>query len=372
MANNIWFLPKKPDVTRILFHAANHIGLGHINRSIAVAQWLLKGIPNLQVLFLIEGGEDLINPTGFPWIFIYSQKTEIEQTQQITQTALSVFRPDLMIHDTVLRPAVYNSVSQAGVKQVLVGRVGDILRDHFQHRLSILNGIDLLLLPHQKEDVAPADQAMIAQYRGKAVYTGPLVRRKDRLSETTLRQQLGLKSADKVILLTLGGGGYDLAVELLANLLAAKGQILASYPQTKLIVISGPHFNGELPQADEFVCYASRFEPFFSDYLNIASVVVCLAGYNTVNEVAASGIPAICVPTAQADDQVGKGGMGEYAQRFPHIALGSVDIKELTDLVIDAMGRQRDFSTVEAFVRQAEAAAQSLIHEIKCLLDEWA
>jgi hypothetical protein len=68
MKSNIWFLPEKPSAKRILMHAINHVGLGHLSRSIAMAQRLQAGIPDVQILLLIEGGEYLIEPTGLPWI----------------------------------------------------------------------------------------------------------------------------------------------------------------------------------------------------------------------------------------------------------------------------------------------------------------
>src|SRR5258708_40116559 len=99
MNNNLWFLPKGPNTIRILIHAINHVGLGHINRSIAVAQWLKAAIPDVQVLFLVEGGEHFIEPSGFPWILIPNQSSENEHCEQITRTVLDVFRPTLSIHE---------------------------------------------------------------------------------------------------------------------------------------------------------------------------------------------------------------------------------------------------------------------------------
>ena len=65
----------------------------------------------------------------------------------------------------------------------------------------------------------------------------------------------------------------------MANMLATKASILASYPETKLVIVTGPYFSGELPQLDEFLCYASYFEPFLTDYLNVASAIVCMADW---------------------------------------------------------------------------------------------
>lgn len=368
MNSRIWFLPKRPGTKRILFHAINHIGLGHMNRSIALAQWLKAGIVDLELLFLIEGGEDFIEPTGFPWIIVPGQPTESEHCEQITRKVVEVFQPDLSIHETLLREQIHRPMRSAGVKQVVMGNMGDLLRTQLREELPMMNEVDLFLVLQQREEVLPADQELIARYAGRIVYAGPLVRLKALVSSDDLRYKLHLTNEHKVILVTLGGGGWDMDRILLANLLAAKAQILASYPQARLVIITGPHFTDALPQVDEFVCYVSLFEPFITDYMNIASAIICVAGYSTVNEVAASGIPAICVPAPDAEDQVGAGGMGEYAQGFPNIVLSSTDTGELARKVIDALGRERDFSVTKEFWCRAGAASQSMVSEIKRLL----
>lgn len=355
----------------MLFHAINHSGLGHLNRSIAVAQWLQAGIPDLQVLFLIEGGEDFITPTGLPWIMIpgHNQASENENCEQITRNVLRVFCPDVLMFETVLHAPIHKPAREAGVKEALMANMGGLLRDELTDS-SRMNEIDLLIILQQREEVEPEDQELIARYAGQTLYSGPLVRQKDHLAGEALRHKLGLSSENKVILLTFGGGGYNLTGELLANMLATKASILASYPEAKLVIITGPYFSGELPQLDEFLCYASYFEPFLTDYLNIASAIVCMAGYSTVNEIAASGVPAVCVPAAEADDQVGAGSMEEYAQSFANISIGSTDPEHLARLVVEALGRERDLSVTQEFWRRAALASASIVGEIQRLFDE--
>lgn len=368
--DNIWFLPKKPHVKRILFHAINHVGLGHINRSIAVAQWLQAAIPNLQVLFLVEGGEDFIDPTGYPWILIPGQASENEHIEQMTRRAIEVFQPDVMVHETLLRPAIHKPVREAGIKQVVIGSLGDALRDQFRSNLTLLNEVQLLIVLQQREEVLPADQALIASYTGKTLYAGPLVRRKTQLTGEALRQKLGLTPENQVLFVTFGGGGWDIARNLFSTILAAKERILSHYPQARLIAIPGPHFSGDLPEKDDFICYVSRFEPFLHDYIDIASAVVMMAGYSTVNEVVSSGVPAVCIPAPDAEDQVGAGGMGEYAQTFSNITVSTTEPEELTSNVLAALARQRDLMAVQNFWRSAETASQSIVNAIQSVLYE--
>ncbi len=368
MKDRLWFLPKKPQVKRILFHAINHVGLGHINRSIAVAQWLQAAIPNLQVLFLIEGGEDFIDPTGYPWIIIPGQASENEHIEQITRKAIEIFQPDMMIHETLLRPVIHKAAQAAGVKQVVMGSLGEALRDQFRHNLSLLNQIHLLIVLQQQTEVLTTDQEMIVQYRGQTLYAGPLVRRKKQLTSEALRHKLGLTQENKVIFVTFGGGGWDLARSLLSTILEAREQILSRYPQARLVAIPGPHFSGDLPTPNDFICYVSRFEAFLSDYIDIASTVVMMAGYSTVNEVASSGVPAVCIAAPDAEDQVGTGGMGEYAQTFPNIISSSADPSTLTQNILTALERERDFSAVNSFWQRAETASRSIVEAIEHIL----
>lgn len=365
----IWFLPKKIYIKRILFHAINHVGLGHISRSIAVAQGLQAELPDLQILFLIEGGEDFVEPTGYPWILIPCQASENEHIEQITRKTIEVFQPDLVVHETLLRPAIHRPIREVGVRQVVMGSLGDALRDQLRYNLALLNEVDMVLILQRREEVLFTDQELVAHYTGKVLYAGPLVRRRTPLASECLRQKLGLTSENKIILVTFGGGGWDIARGLLATILAARGRILAQYPQARLIAIPGPHFSGELPQTDDFVCYVNLFEPSLPDYINLASVVVMMAGYSTVNEIASCGVPAVCISAPDAEDQVGPGGMGEYAQTFPNITVSSPESEQLTTTLLAALARQRDLSAVTRFWQKAQLASQNIVNGIKEVLD---
>ncbi|GHO91874.1 hypothetical protein KSF_019220 [Reticulibacter mediterranei] len=367
MNNNLWFLPQRlnaPRSRRVLFHAINHVGLGHINRAIAVAQWLQATMPDLQVLFLIEGGEDFIDPTGYPWILIPGQASENEHIEQIARKTIEVFQPDVMIHETLLRPPLHRAAQDAGIKQIVMGSLGEALRDQFRHHLPLLNEVHQLIVLQQQAEVLPADQDLIAHYRGPTLYAGPLVRYKKLPDNGMLQEKLGLSTEQKILLVTFGGGGWDIARGLLNIILGAREQILSKHPQTRLIAIPGPHFSGDLPTVDDFVCYVSRFEPLLNDYIDIASAVVMMAGYSTVNEIAGSGVPAVCIPALDAEDQVGAGGMGEYAQTFPNITISTADPHVLTQHILNALERKHDFSAVQSFWQSAEAASHKIVNTI--------
>jgi len=366
----MWFQPKPAGMKRILFHAINHTGLGHLNRSIAVAQLLRANLPGVQVLFLIEGGEDFIEPTGFPWIMVpgHNQTSEAENIEYITRTTIEVYRPDLAVYETVLLEPIHTPIKEAGIQEVLMGNMGGLLRNQIRDFSATGSELDLLLVLQQREELTPDDQALIDQYKGEKTCVGPLVRLKDQFASESLRRKLGLAEENKAILLTFGGGGYDMARQLLTSVLSAREEILAQCPEARLVVVTGPYFVGELPEKDEFVAYASRFEPFLTDYIDISSAIVCMAGYNTVNEIAVSGIPAVCVPTTEADDQIGPGSIAEYAQTFPNMMVGTTDSNILARQVIEALSRERDVTVTRSFWQRANEASQIITGELKKLL----
>lgn len=154
---------------RILFHSINHTGLGHLNRSIAVAQLLKANLPGVQVLFLVEGGEDFIEPTGFPWIMVpgHNQTSEAENIEYITRTTIEVYRPDLAVYETVLLEPIHAPIKQAGIREVLMGNMGGLLRNQIRDLSASASELDLLLVLQQREDLTPDDQALIDQYKGK-------------------------------------------------------------------------------------------------------------------------------------------------------------------------------------------------------------
>ena len=368
--HSMWFQPKPVGMKRILFHAINHTGLGHLNRAIAVAQLLKANLPHVQVLFLIEGGEDFIEPTGFPWIMVpgHNQTSEAENIEYITRTTIEVYRPDLVVYETVLLEPIHAPIKGAGIREVLMGNVGGLLRNQIRDCSTPGSELDLLLVLQQREDLTPGDQALIDQYGGKKVCVGPLVRLKDQFARESLRRKLGLAEENKVILLTFGGGGYDMARQLLTSALSAREAILARCPEARLVVVTGPYFAGELPEKDEFIAYASRFEPFLTDFIDISSAIVCMAGYNTVNEIAVSGIPAVCVPTTEADDQIGPGSIAEYTRNFPNMMVGTTDSNALARQVIEALSRERDVTVTRSYWQKANQASQIITGELKKLL----
>lgn len=370
MPHTMWFQPKPAGMKRILFHAINHTGLGHLNRAIAVAQLLKAHLPYVQVLFLIEGGEDFIEPTGFPWIMVpgHNQTSEAENIEYITRTTIEVYRPDLTVYETVLLESIHTPIKEAGIREVLMGNMGSLLRNQIRDLSAPGSELDLLLVLQQREDLTPDDQALIDQYGGKKVCVGPLVRMKDQFARESLRRKLGLAEENKVILLTFGGGGYDMARQLLTSALSTRKAILAQCPDARLVVVTGPYFAGELPEKDEFISYASRFEPFLTDFIDISSAIVCMAGYNTVNEIAVSGIPAVCVPTTEADDQIGPGSIAEYTRNFPNMMVGTTDSNALARQVLEALSRERDVTVTRSYWQKANEASQVIMGELRKLL----
>src|SRR5690242_6029233 len=190
----MWFQAKPAGMKRILFHAINHTGLGHLNRAIAVAQLVRANVPDTQVLFMIEGGEDFIEPTGFPWIMLpgHNQTSESENIEYITRTTIDVYRPDLAVYETVLLEPIHRPMKEAGIREALMGNMGGLLRNQIRDCSAAGDKLDLLLVLQQREELTPDDQTLIDQYAGNKTCVGPLVRLKDQFARETLRRKLGL------------------------------------------------------------------------------------------------------------------------------------------------------------------------------------
>lgn len=321
---------------RILFHAINHVGLGHLNRLLAIAEYLREGCALKQCLFLIEGGRDLIQSTDLPWIQIpafgdfRSERwlkwfgiSECEKYPEgITRAVAQIFGPDIVVLDTVLYKPVVAGIAGTSAKVVLVGRIGDLLRRQLDSGIPEFDRLDLVLVPQEEAEISITDRQRLRKIKCRVVYTGPIVR--DRGGDPQqLRRTLGLSESDPLIVLTLGGGGWNFAERLLMSVIEARGLILHKVPTCKLVILCGPHFTGSLPKTDDFVLYVSQFEPNVGAFLRAASVVVCMCGYNTMNEVVLAEVPTICVPAPEADDQLARA--SDYERRFPRITTGCLD-----------------------------------------------
>ncbi len=166
-------------------------------------------------------------------------------------------------------------------------------------------GFDALLI-HSDENLLGLNETFssVDEINIPIVYTGFITQQADPAGGRSLRQELDLLPAQKLIVASAGGGrsGYG----LLARVLDAC-EILGDRLNFRLEAFAGPFMD-----RNEFEKLAARSVPGtriqrytrrFMDYLHAADLSISLAGYNTCMNLLVSRVPALVFPYSRQREQ---------------------------------------------------------------------
>ncbi len=322
---------------KIILYCQYVWGMGHLFRSLELA----RALSDHQVI-LVAGGREVdvelpeyITLIRLPGLYMDEQFTTLmaedanqsveyiqHQRKVILMSLFQQHRPDIfMIELYPFGRTVFGFELQPLLDWIHMGRYGDIkvvcsLRDilvekrkqeFYEERvINMLHTYFDLLLIHSDDQLLTLDETFsrMRDIQIPVVYTGFVAQKANPAAGRLLRQELGIGPAEKLVVVSAGGGrsGYALL-----------DCILDAYPlmqQTDSIRIE--MFVGPFREPDEFKklaakavngirirCYTQRF----IDYLSAADLSVSLAGYNTCMNLIAARVPALIYPYSQQQEQ---------------------------------------------------------------------
>ncbi len=347
---------------KIMFHAINHVGLGHLTRTLTIAKWINWQIPNLEIMFLVEDESRLLENESFPWIRIPSiydfrskawrSISEEKQNTMITGIVsgiLESFRPDIFIYDSVIWYPLYRAVQQFGCKQVFIARMGQITRHIFQTRQETLEGFDKILVPHSVDELQN-DQKLFEQFLGKLEIVGPILKKSvDEIIPQKTRTHYKIPEDCFCIVITAGGGGWEQTKKYFRLLVSALEYVNNGWKQKniKIFLITGPHFNDSVifdPKVLDITIF--DYIPDLMDLMAIANLVICQGGL-TLSEVAEIGVPTICIPSINADDQVSR--VDYFSSKFYNIIKCQLVYDEIVKHISETMNSKRFYLPLHSF-----------------------
>lgn len=293
---------------KIAYYAINGTGLGHLTRLMSIAFSLRELEPEVHQLFLTNA--KFLNPLqelNFPYIALPASDIDPVVTpnrQQVTldkRTNLTIlydavknYSPDLLILDTH-----FNQKWLRYIHQSLDVKLGMILRitssDYLQNLLdqNILSCFGFIIIPHSEDFfnqfILPSHRQQLKE-KHQLVFTGDITR---------VHLPINLKSRlpnRPYILITAGAGGYiKVTKHLIEVCLEAAQKIIEQNPDWVIVIIGGPYFDlpEELDKEILFLPQVNNLIPWLSN----AKLVFTHSGYNTVNEILAVGVAAVCIPT---------------------------------------------------------------------------
>lgn len=323
---------------KIIFYCQYVWGMGHLFRSLE----LVRALADHDVILIAGGREvdvrlpDHVTLVRLPGLYMDEQFTtlipeEAGKTVEVIQRErrdilFSLFekhRPDALIIELFpFGRTKFGFELQPLLDAIRQGRFGEIkvvcsLRDilvqkkhqlDYEERvLNLLNTYFDLLLIHSDEHLQALDETFsrVNDIRIPAVYTGFVSPKANPDAGHKLRQERGIGSEEKLIVVSAGGGRAGYA--LLSCVLDAY-RLIAHSDRIRIEMFTGPFREpAEFKRLTAKSIDGIRIRYFtnrFLDYLSAADLSISLAGYNTCMNLLASRVPALVYPYAQQQEQV--------------------------------------------------------------------
>lgn len=303
-----------PEITvRILYHAINGLGLGHMMRMSAVATAVRDRAPHVHQLIATNASfsahfkrldvpvivlPDSSGPPTQPNRRVRSVSGRF--ASNLLNHVVDEYDPRLVVFDTHVPMRMARKVLEEGRQSALVLRA---CREDFLQRRYLARDLfalfDLVLVPHTREEFFSAlSRSTAAQLRRlrHLEFVGPIVFPAD--TSTAAQREVCRRhriSDDAVLIVVSAGGGgvAPLARRMFDAVCAAAARLHARWPQLQVLCVGGPYGD---PMTLPDRCTYVREEPSLQALLCRADLLIARSSYNTVHEALQCGTRAILVP----------------------------------------------------------------------------
>lgn len=319
----------------IMLYSHDSYGLGHIRRSLEIAQHLSERIPHASLIMLTGSMQAhayalpermeyiklpaLTKDAGGQYcsrLLPHTIDITLKLRQRIILESVRNLRPDILLVDKApagirgeLLPALQFLKTRSPSTRIILG-MRDI-EDHPDHVQAewaksgimplLKNTYHAILLYGSRTLYDPVKEYGLPRSVEKKVVTcGYVGRTQPSVSREDTRRDLALRS-DRLVLVTPGGGddGYPLLKTYVTML---RKRFASRRPDFDTLIVTGPLMSPEqhrrLQQAasPELALTVLHFTPRLYEFLAAADLVVSMGGYNTVVEILTANQRGIIVP----------------------------------------------------------------------------
>lgn len=360
-------------MTTVLLHTVGGDGLGHLSRSLAIAQ-ALAGHAGVRPVLLTESRDvQLAEGYGFPMYMLPARYAIPPDSawqgircvgsqlwRNVYAEVLAQIGPDLLVHDTIVYDDIFHLAQLQSIPQSLVLRqrptVASISR-------TILSGMRVIVLPADVRDQAIPDHLLGTT---RIERCAPILRPwSGKVVRETLLVQYGLDpSAVTTIVCNAGGGAFieDPFLDIVGGALRLVSEHIRDL---QVLVVVGPLFQ----QALDAVCGIPglRLYSFLPDLVPLfaaAQLVIARGGYNTIHELLQVGVPSLCLPARRShDDQAQR--IDDAAHQARNVQRGQETPDGLAVQILDVLKAPLfGHSDVDVFTTGADEAAVALLKAI--------
>lgn len=296
---------ERGDVRRRVVSFAWGRGLGHTSRLVAVHRAL--GDLGWDSLFLVEREQRMIADYGLAQVMIPTDEHSLvgeplfgleglgnpRLARVIVDAVLSA--DDVVLHDVTIQRELYEQATRLGCKQMLIHR--------FQRNRPEPGAWVAWHAPNIGRVFLLGEPSREEVWEGIFLQGVPDVLRQPLAEESIWPPRM----PQPRIAVTAAGGGHADAEDFLSCALQGIGLLERQEDRpVSVYVVTGPHFRGTFtvpPGLRGSVLITGYVGPRHSIYRD-TTVVVAHGGYNTVQELAFTGVPAVVVPGVRDfDDQ---------------------------------------------------------------------
>ncbi len=287
---------------RVLFHAVNGVGLGHLVRSACLAKEIRVLEPSARILVLTNARDvSLLEREGIDYVQVPPRLAEPHADPEralrgfpedldhaAALAVLETFRPDLAVFDTHAPVPVVRGAGDLGARRALILReLRPAAMRRFWDGVASLE-FDRILLPHEPEEI---DRARLPTDLPIEV-VGSIVR-------AVPPSVPGARYPDRAphLVVLAGGGGQPVdAARFLRAAVDAHWLVRAAIPTLETTLLAGPYAPSLAPVPGLTLASPTPDAPAL---VAGADLVVSQAGYNAVAEIRALQRAAILVPGAR-------------------------------------------------------------------------
>ena len=281
---------------RVLFHAVNGTGLGHLHRQVNLA--LSCRARGLEVLIYTSARRtDYPRHFGIPVVSIPPGRDESLFGMESLQSAvdplvsgslldalLTSYEPNVLVFDTfVSRQRLISLRSKYPRIHIVL-----VLRQDKNALVDLQNKekaslLDMILVVHERDDALREHPSLASLLESQLRFIGPVTRPATHIN-TKLDPVLGIQSDHSVATVTLGAGGHPQAQETFRKILAAMTGAYVVSDKRRIVCLTGPYADHSALPQNNTVIYVKHLVSPLALFAR-SDIVIAHAGYNTVHEV---------------------------------------------------------------------------------------